>query len=394
MNIKAILATATLIGIATNAYGAAPAVVDCNNGQSIQSAINHARSGSVIKFSGDCHENILIKKKISLVGVGGATLHGGTGTAVTIQGVSNVTLANLHIEHGSIGLLLRNGADILLKKVLIDHAQVTGLNVIAGSSLQVEDSHVMDNGVSGIELDGNSTLRVTGPLHVAGHARAFGVNIVNNSSITIDNTRVDSHANAMGMQVSVNSSLFLNGADALLDTSDNAFTGLTATSGSGLFAFGGRIESNGNKAFHGISLRSKSTMDMDRNIVVNANRNGLDGVLLEDSTLNIFTLPFVAETPRLVANDNGEHGLFAKNHALVDVSDRAQVEVRNNQKIGVLADNGSIMNLVDASVQGNGEVDLQYTFDSQGELNRNTFDTLGCDSSSRLRGTQAVSCPQ
>jgi hypothetical protein len=58
-----------------------------------------------------------------------------------------------------------------------------------------------------------------------------------------------------------------------------------------LFVFEGSIIATDNKLNHGVSANSNSNINLDRSGLIYTKNNGLDGIQLENSLLNMFNMP-------------------------------------------------------------------------------------------------------
>jgi len=65
-----------------------------------------------------------------------------------------------------------------------------------------------------------------------------------------------------------------------------------------------------------------------------------------------------------------------------------------NGTLGLLADNGAGITLVNSTLAGNTARDLQLTFGTRADLQTLTFGTATCDATVLVRGTSGIVCPQ
>ena len=89
----------------------------------------------------------------------------------------------------------------------------------------------------------------------------------------------------------------------------------------------------------GVSANSKSSIDLDRGGSITATGNGLDGVQLEDSLLNMFNMPGLRGST-VVATNNRRHGLSTFVGGKIDLSGDSQITSQGNGQMGLFADNG------------------------------------------------------
>ena len=64
-----------------------------------------------------------------------------------------------------------------------------------------------------------------------------------------------------------------------------------------------------------------------------------------------------------------------------------------NVAVGLIADDGSDLILVNSDITGNSGQDIQLTFGSRADLQMSTFTTLSCDATVLIRGTSGITCP-
>ena len=64
-----------------------------------------------------------------------------------------------------------------------------------------------------------------------------------------------------------------------------------------------------------------------------------------------------------------------------------------NANLGLVADNGAGVTLVNSTLTGNAASDLQLTFGTRSDLRTLTFGTYTCDATVLVRGTSGIVCP-
>jgi hypothetical protein len=72
---------------------------------------------------------------------------------------------------------------------------------------------------------------------------------------------------------------------------------------------------------------------------------------------------------------------------------QAQVIGTQNGAIGLLADNGAGLTLVNSTLTGNATGDFQLTFGTRADIRTTTFGTYSCDATVLVRGISTVVCP-
>ena len=145
-NLRVSLVLFCVLAGATAAYAAD--VLDCSK-KSLADAVQAAgNKNSVISFTGVCAGPIVIAiDGLTLKGIGTAIIDGGGQDAVTLSGASRVSLIDIDVTNGSIGIVARNGA----------HVNLSGVNVHDNSSygilLQTASSGILSN----VSAHGNGT---------------------------------------------------------------------------------------------------------------------------------------------------------------------------------------------------------------------------------------------
>lgn len=374
--------------------------VDCDKGESLAEAVEHANANTRIEVSGICHEAVTITvSDIALVGKNGSI--SGAGMPVprdllTIKGALNVTIENLTISNGKAGVVITDGGHASIISSRTENHGNNSILVQAHSFVRLVNSQIVKTSNTGtfhtgegLVVTGGSSAVVTGSLLVEGFT--FGIDIINSSSLTLTEAKVRITDNIMGMQVATTSSTFMTDDATHLDASNNQLIGLTVVSGSSLFVFLGDVNVN-NNGLDGLSLFTKSSVDFDRSVKLTANNNGRHGILLEDSTINMFTRP-PAGAPNIETLNNGANGLLLRLASKFDMSNGAIFTSSQNGKAGLDADNGSVIGLMNASIENNrGAADLSLTFGSRADfVSGNHVGRLFCDASVLSRGQ--FTCP-
>jgi hypothetical protein len=170
---------------------------------------------------------------------------------------------------------------------------------------------------------------------------------------------------------------------------------LTIVSNSHLFVFGGAIDSR-NNGLHGLSAFSKSGMDFDAAATITAHDNAADGIHLEEiSLLNLFNTPAFSGAPGTTSVDvhnNGQNGISLAADSVLHMFDKTAITSRNNA-LGLFADNGSSLIVIQSTITGNRMRDVSLSFGSRGDFRGNAIGTISCDKTVLIRGDTGVSCP-
>ncbi len=119
---------------------AAAVVVNCNNGQSIQAAVDANRAPVEILITGICVENVLIRDKdVSLRGTQSPSLDGirsavRTFPALTVRGSVIATINDLSFSNNpGTGVAIRGGANMTINNCLLENNGTIGLRVDSGA---------------------------------------------------------------------------------------------------------------------------------------------------------------------------------------------------------------------------------------------------------------------
>jgi Right handed beta helix region len=366
--------------------------VNCDHGESLTKALEKAKPGETIQVSGTCLEAVTITTdRITIEGNGSAIIDGRGAEAVTADGVRGVTLTGLTVRQGLHGIVAKGGANLKLTSVTTQNNFVSGIRVDGHSSVELRDCTAQNNGVNGLEVDRASEVRITGTFLSQGNG-VFGIFLNNTSSIVFANATANLTNNTLGIQVGLNSGASIADAATTVTTSNNLATGFTVVSGSSLLVFEGAIVAQNNRFNHGVSANSKSSIDLDRGGSITATDNGLDGVQLEDSLLNMFNMPGLRGST-VVATNNQRHGLSTFVGGKIDLSGDSQITSQSNSQAGLFADNGGSVRVSKSTLTNNGTTDVALSFGTRAEFTQNTIGTITCDATVLIRGDTGTVCP-
>jgi len=397
--IKKLVVFGVFTVLATSQVIANEIAVNCDAGESLSSAVADAQEGASISVSGTCNELLVITQdNITLDGAGTDAVNRATITGqglfppasvITANGIRGLHLKGLNIERGLHGISAKGAASINVENVSIRQNIVMGVLMSEKSLLVIKDSRVLSNGVTGLEIDGNSAVSATGHVNVSDN-NVFGFDILGNSSLTMSDADIKANRNTIGIQIGIGSSAFIKDANTTVETNENHSIGTTIVSGGTLFIFEGSLMAN-NNGLRGISAFTNSNIDLDRSGSITAIGNAEDGISLEDTIVNMFTMAGAAE-PRLDVRDNGRYGVVALLNSRFDMS-FGELTVMNNGEAGFWADNGSAIRLLNATIKNNGDgSDLRLTFGARAEINASDIGTVRCDKTVLVRGDSDVKC--
>lgn len=273
-----------------------------------------------------------------------------------------------------------------------------------GANVELEDVTVMNAQLNGLDVNDNSYVLVSG-VFTATSNELFGVFVQNGSNLKLLNGEMNLKNNVAGLQVGLSSTVYLDANSfpnkAILHADENQLFGFTVLSLSHLFTFGPAVvtannNNNGRGGGNGFTVFSKSMVEIDRNGSFEAKFNGGIGVWVEDSSINMFTLPFSPDIPSMAISGNGRQGLLVTKEGSFDTNRASIVSIVDNFGVDVEADNGGIVSFTNTNLNSVvvGSVDLK--FGSRGEILGTTPSSLTCDGTVLYRddsGIGSPSCP-
>jgi hypothetical protein len=363
--------------------------------ESLRDAVSDATdSDRTILFTGVCQWPIVIRTDgLTLTGVGTAIIDGGGADAVTVSGASGVSLTNIEVRNGLNGILGINGAHVTLTGVNAHGNVMFGVSLQTASSALLSGVTTNNNGLHGLDLETGSAATVTDTL-VASNNRVFGIN-VNGSTITFSLASVSANNKALGIQIATSANAFISDATTVINVQNNLSTGLTVVSGAHLVSFGGTINASGNPS-NGVSVNSKGGFDLDAASTLNSFHNGQGVLLQEASVMTVFNNPQFSGVPgfsTINTHDNTGSGISVQSGSTLTLSNQAQLKSNNNAQMGLVADNGVGVTLVNSIITDNRGQDIQLTFGARADLQTLTYKTYTCDATVLVRGSSGITCP-
>lgn len=336
--------------------------------------------------------------------VSDTTLEADSGPLVVAADDVSIDCAGYAITPSSAGFAFVPGIDMSNKKgITIRNCNVSGFlyGIRAdASSVELHDVSVNSNTVNGLELVRGTNALITGAFQ-ANHNTVFGISALTSVTLTLQDATVEAHHNGLGVSITLSSTLFLNafqdamlGPSTLTAVNNTDGFGVTITSNSHLLLFGAaRLETRENGS-NGLTCFSQSEIELDRNAVIVSTNNTLNGLLIEDASMNMFTMEGSANTPYLELTNNGRDGLSLGKAAVFDTNADATTVIRGNGRFGIALDMNSIGSFANTMVDGSdGEAAVVVTFGSQADF-RNGNDIgekIQCDATSR-RLVRGASC--
>lgn len=156
--------------------------VFCDQGHSIQDAVDKATEGATINVWGTCHEAVLVDKdRLKFFGLEGlATIVPPFANPAFNIIANNVEIEGFTVTGATTGILVQQGSSVVLSYNVISDSVVTGIRVIGNSEANLFRNQVINSGASGIWISGSSQATFSGNT-TTGNTR-FGVGVVEGSS--------------------------------------------------------------------------------------------------------------------------------------------------------------------------------------------------------------------
>lgn len=259
------LTTAVVLGLFSMATQARDLKVNCDIGQSLQDAINRARSSAaplVVSVKGDCYENVILSRDaLTIDGGGDAVIHG----TVVNRGV-RVTISNIGITRPGFGMRATTGRTRLVNVHFFDNAE-EGLIVRRNGVVIFPDGSVKNNGLEGVVVE--SATLIVGEVEISGNRAGIAASM---AQITLEDAQVINNAER-GIDVAGNSALMVSGGAVR----GNGGAGVIVDNTSSFAADGVDISWNGST---GVGVRWNSNADIvgctiGNNAQANPNRTGV-----------------------------------------------------------------------------------------------------------------------
>jgi hypothetical protein len=283
--LKIAVAMIASIGLFATSASAANRTVNCDEGQSIQDALDKGKGSAAelyIDVSGSCEEVVIIKRDDVTIDGGGTAIVIG---AIFVDGGNRIIVREITITGPGPGPIAGAvGGNLKLIKVAItgnpdlgglaaDSAYVgiskstienNGNGVLArqGSSVFIRESSISGNEDYGIILKSNSTGTVVSNSTISGNH--IGIGVFENSSVYVDDSDIVNNYNT-GIETD-------NGVSVDVDNNStigsNAEGGINANLHSSVVIGDSSITNNGN---YGIKLQSDSGVRIEHNAIISGN---------------------------------------------------------------------------------------------------------------------------
>jgi hypothetical protein len=338
------LFTGTILAMASMAALAQDRAVNCDVGQSLQDAVNHARSSAaplVLTVKGTCYETVRTGRDLIIEGNNEAVIHG---SLVNFGG--RWTVRNIDITGPGLGMFASTGRTRLLNVRFFDNEEA-GLLISDNGMVAFAGGSVTNNGGAGVAVhSGNFE---AGDVEISGNSSGIQASM---AQITLENARVVDNSER-GIDVAENSALRL--VDSIV--SGNGGVGVIADNSSSFVAERVDISRNGSSA---VGLRWNSTAEIVASTIsYNGQGGGFgSGVFVSMSSSAII------ESTEIFSN---RAGVNANRKSIVDI--RGTTVVRDNLEhgIGLDFDSGAIL-YPPVSIPPNGSGYAVYCFDTESIL--------------------------
>lgn len=365
--------TAALSGVASGD----PIQVDCDAGDSLAQAVQGVSPGRTIQVSGTCAEPVTITTdRLTLDGQGATVLDGSDVAGqqgsvfeglLTVDGAQGVVITGLTVQNSPVdGILVQRGAAATVQSTTVQDSADDGIQVSEGSSAQLTDCMVERNGEFGVVVSFNAQTRFSGTIVV--------------------------HENGShGLLISdVAEALFREGT---IEVTNNGGAGILvfASASARVSRAAVTITANAN-GLDGILLTENAHMRLSGGALT-ADANGRDGITV------VARSTFATGGATVTFTNNTRRGMNVGDGAAIIKLPQGPLTVQNNQAAGIVADLGSIVNLLGGTtLTDNGPEDvgpdLDLRFGTVASITgENTLGVITCDTTVLLRGDTGVTCP-
>lgn len=306
-----ILAAGLLLISANTLAGAR--VVNCDNGGSLQSAIESGAGSAArleIQLLGTCHETFdFSRDRVSIIGDGNTTIVG----SIRMFASDQVSFTDLTITGSGPGISLFDGR-ARLTRVNISGNDGVGVRGNQGAVIMFRDNSRINDNNGGVSLEHSYLLLINSEVN---WNRGDGIVARMNSSVSLRNTTV--HGNhGSGVFANVNS--VVGAFNSHID--GNGGIGIFLRSGSSGEAHDCTINTNGQQGLH---LTGKSTMDVYHGMV-DGNHN--QGVIVTEHSFGRFIDAQV--------RDNHGHGLIIGRDGGVVLEGNSRIEGNTDENFQVI----------------------------------------------------------
>jgi hypothetical protein len=197
--------------------------VFCNQGHSLQDAIDRATEGALIDVFGTCNESVVIQTDGLRIFGDHATLNPPAGsTAILVKFADNVSIHNFEIIGGAIGIQILQGSSTRVINNTIRESTDVGLQIANGSYGEIGFNlfHSTSGNFTQIQVLGSSSAELDDNIITASSGGAIDAAWA--SSVTVRFNNIS--GTASGLRVGQNAHMFL-GSSNIVNTISCGFSG-------------------------------------------------------------------------------------------------------------------------------------------------------------------------
>ena len=296
------------------------------------------------------------------------------------------------------GITLDNRSGITIKNCNISN-WLFGIRLEAFSSVTLENVSISNSVVNGLDANDSSRILLKGAFSSTDNG-VFGINMNQDVSLTMRGAQAILSGNTAGVQIALRSSLVMDAVNqnppSSLISQDNEFFGITVTSNSHLFLFGAATVEARNNGSNGLTVFTKLAVEVDCQGILICDSNTLDGIRVEDSSVNLFSIN-PATKPTLTSTNNGQAGVSLGKAGIFDTNTDSTTTITDNGNGGLVVDNNSIATFKLATIKNNAgpQGNVYLSFGSHGDFENNDIDgDINCDSffDNEIRGNEGSWC--
>jgi hypothetical protein len=346
--------------------------VDCNKGQTIADALEHAEPGDTIRVTGVCTERVVIQTdRLTIDGEGTAVLSGTPGGPLDFNAVLTVDGAR----------------GVVIKGLTVQNSPAEGILGLRGAAFSVLQTQVRDNAFTGVSVGGGSTAEL---IDADINHNGLGLDVYTGSSAILKGVIAITQNSGNGVDINGQATVEIRGA--AVNASNNGGSGITVGSGQlAIFNFASSVGSSVNASGNGFAgiFVGGSLVTVYPAATVTASSNGAFGLFLSGPTF-LVTLPGGGTT--FVIENNGV-GINAQQGAGFNLQG-GQLTVTNNG-VGLAGNGAGTLTIgsvpaTPSSISGNG-LDVRLAFGTRATFQGVTIGSITCDTTVLSQGTTV--CP-
>jgi hypothetical protein len=411
---KFIVSVSALLAISTQVHAAVEEDVFCAAGHELQAAIASAAANTTLNVSGICFGPLnIVSNDLHLIGDENSDKASiqkpgflpFPQDVINIDGAVRVSISGFHISNGLSGINATGGANFSLNRTDFSD-NIVGVS-LTNSNATFTDVNINGTigGPSVLGMDmSTANLRIAGQVNISG-VSAFGMNVLSNSNVTLEkDAKLNLSHNFLGAQFSVGSSLFAD-ERSKINVEHNRLIGLSVNTGSTGMLFNSTLTTHDN-GLDGLDIVSSSNFEVDGDAQIVSERNGREGISIDNSTLNMFGFfSSQPDFPNITSNNNGAAGIQVESTSKLDIGRNASIIAMDNGNAGISLDDGSSALIQRGTFSNNGgsvgdnsNIDasnISATFGSRISFaNNRKIGRVYCDNTSYARGDAKCNQPK